>query len=114
MLLVIASCGPEKGNNLSEYAGDWVLEIQDSVQVAYLGEIGLLNQDLTLDRKIAVPFPFESRDMQGSFPNMDVYREELYIHYPGRDGISFYGEHYFRDIPLLEKFPWPQVMHSHS
>ena len=42
--------------------------------------------------------------MRDNFPIMGIYQDDLYIHYPGRDGVSPYGEHYFRDNFLLEKF----------
>lgn len=94
---------PQEGPGSVAWVGG-IIKHEDHFYLNTLkGEIVVLNKDLTLDRKIEMPFPTESRDMKSNFPIMGIYQDDLYIHYPGRDGVSPYGEHYFRDNFLLEK-----------
>lgn len=66
-----------------------------------IDEIGVLDEDLNLIRKIELPFSLEYRSMTNNARTMDIYEEHLYIFYPGRDGVSPYMPHYLKNNHLL-------------
>jgi len=61
------------------------------------------NSDLTLKREITLPFPTESHDGSSFARTLELYKDELILWYPGRDGVNPYDPFFFRDNYLLEK-----------
>ncbi len=61
------------------------------------------NSDLTLKREITLPFPTESHDGSSFARTLELYKDDLILWYPGRDGVNPYDPFFFRDNYLLEK-----------
>lgn len=59
-----------------------------------------LNQIGTLE----MPFMGEARGGAYNRRNVEFWNENLLFWYPGRDGISPYIDHFYRDYPLLEMY----------
>lgn len=62
------------------------------------------DKDLNLVENLKMPFISESRGGRRNAKNMSFWNDKLLLWYPGRDGISPYIDHFFRDYPLLELF----------
>jgi hypothetical protein len=60
--------------------------------------------DLNITEVIEMPFIGEARGGAYNRRNIAVWKEKLLLWYPGRDGISPYIDHFYRDYPLLELY----------
>jgi hypothetical protein len=62
--------------------------------------------DANLDLKEMLEMPFLGEARGGAYnrKNIAVWKEKLLLWYPGRDGISPYMDHFYRDYPLLELY----------
>lgn len=96
----IPSEGP---NSLSYISGLKILPDGNILANTLNGEIGVLNQDLQLNEKIIMPFPSGLSNMRSNVKIMDKWKDELFIHYPGRDGKNPYMKGYFKENKLLER-----------
>lgn len=95
---------PQEGPGSLSWVGGMKMFPSGEVYVNTLvGEIGVIGQDLNLKRKIEMPFPPELRDMANNAKILDLWEDQLIIYYPGRDGISPYIPHFFKNHYLLEK-----------
>src|SRR5690554_4710341 len=95
---------PEEGPESLSWVGGMKMYPNGEIYLnTVIGEIGVLDEDLNLKRKIEMPFSLEYRGMTNNARTMDIYEEHLYIFYPGRDGVSLYMPHYLKNNHLLEK-----------
>lgn len=62
------------------------------------------DQDLNLIKTFEMPFAGEARGGMRNARNLAKWNNKLLLWYPGRDGISPYIDHFYRDYPLLELF----------
>ena len=53
---------------------------------------------------LKMPFMGEARGGAFNRKNIAVWKNKLLLWYPGRDGISPYIDHFYRDYPLLELY----------
>jgi hypothetical protein len=60
--------------------------------------------DLNITEVIEMPFIGEARGGAYNRRNIAFWKEKLLLWYPGRNGISPYIDHFFRDYPLLELY----------
>lgn len=60
--------------------------------------------DLNLKESLEMPFLGEARGGAYNRRNIAVWKDKLLLWYPGRDGISPYIDHFYRDYPLLELY----------
>jgi hypothetical protein len=60
--------------------------------------------NLNLKESLKMPFMGESRGGTYNRKDIAVWNEKLLLWYPGRDGVSPYMEHFYRDYPLLELY----------
>lgn len=60
--------------------------------------------DLNLIKTFEMPFAGEARGGMRNARNLAKWKNNLLLWYPGRDGISPYIDHFYRDYPLLELF----------
>ncbi|WP_373497389.1 hypothetical protein [Aquiflexum sp.] len=60
--------------------------------------------DLNLKESLEMPFVGEARGGAYNRRNIAVLKEKLLLWYPGRNGISPYIDHFYRDYPLLELY----------
>lgn len=60
--------------------------------------------DLNLKESLEMPFLGEARGGAYNRRNIAVWNEKLLLWYPGRNGISPYIDHFYRDYPLLELY----------
>jgi hypothetical protein len=60
--------------------------------------------NLNLKESLKMPFIGEARGGAYNRRNIAVWQEKILLWYPGRNGISPYIEHFFRDYPLLELY----------
>jgi hypothetical protein len=60
--------------------------------------------DLNLKESLEMPFMGEARGGAYNRRNIAVWKEKLLLWYPGRNGISPYIDHFYRDYPLLELY----------
>lgn len=68
-----------------------------------IGEIVRLDEQLTIEKKLGMPFPSELRDMQNNARTFDFFEDNLLIFYPGRDGQSPYKREYWKENKLIEQ-----------
>ncbi|MHA7130991.1 hypothetical protein [Algoriphagus namhaensis] len=69
----------------------------------YRGQFYSLNEDLSIKEKIELPFPSLSYGGLLDGKDLEFWRDEILMIYPGRDDISPYTPFYFRDQHLVEK-----------
>lgn len=62
------------------------------------------NSNLEPIGTLEMPFIGEARGGTFNRRNIDVWNNKLLLWYPGRDGISPYIDHFYRDYPLLELY----------
>ncbi|SFB54968.1 hypothetical protein [Algoriphagus aquimarinus] len=67
-------------------------------------EIQHFDKDLNLVENLEMPFISESKGGRRNAKNMSFWKDKLLLWFPGRDGISPYINHFYRDYPLLELF----------
>lgn len=60
--------------------------------------------NLNLKESLEIPFMGEARGGAYNRRNIAVWKDKLLLWYPGRDGISPYIDHFYRDYPLLELY----------
>lgn len=84
-----------------------------TIEIDSLGGIYILNfmnvfyylgHDLSVTKKIEMPFPSTSFDGATDSKAFDFYAGKIILWYAGRDEKSPYTKHYLRDEFLLEKF----------
>lgn len=85
----------------------------DTVEIDSLGGIYIknfmntfyyLNSDLSVARKIEMPFPSTSFDGATDSKAFELWKRKILMWYAGRDDKSPYANHYLRDEFLLELF----------
>ncbi|WP_075350573.1 NHL repeat-containing protein [Algoriphagus marinus] len=79
----------------------------------YREKIHHFDKDLNLIESFEMPFISESRGGRRNAKNIAFWRDKILLWYPGRDGISPYIPHFYRDYPLLELFD-PETQTSDS
>jgi len=62
------------------------------------------DKELNLIENLKMPFISELRGGRRNAKNMSFWNDKLLLWFPGRDGISPYIDHFYRDYPLLELF----------
>lgn len=62
------------------------------------------DEDLNLKERLIMPFTGESRGGAYNRKDIAVWKESILLWYPGRDGVSPYMDHFYRDYPLLELY----------
>jgi len=60
--------------------------------------------NLNVKESLKMPFVGESRGGTYNRRNIAVWNEKLLLWYPGRNGVSPYMDHFYRDHPLLELY----------
>ncbi|MBY5952787.1 hypothetical protein KUV23_17530 [Algoriphagus marincola] len=80
---------------------------------SYREVIHHFDKDLNLIERFEMPFLSESRGGRKNAKNIQLWRDKILLWYPGRDGISPYTPHFYRDYPLLELFD-PKTLTSDS
>ena len=60
--------------------------------------------NLNIKGRLEMPFIGESRGGAYNRKNIAVWKEKILLWYPGRNGISPYIDHFYRDYPLLELY----------
>lgn len=70
----------------------------------YTQKIHHFDKDLNLIEDLEMPFISESRGGRKNSKNFTFWNGKILLWYPGRDGVSPYIDHFFRDYPLLELF----------
>ncbi|MFC4871008.1 hypothetical protein [Negadavirga shengliensis] len=93
----------EGSNSLSYISGLKILSDGNILVNTLSGEIAILNKDLQLEQKISMPFPNGLANMRSNVKVMDIWKDELLIHYPGRGGKNPYMKGYFKENKLVEK-----------
>lgn len=63
-----------------------------------------LNKDLQLIGILEMPFMGEARGGAYNRKNIEVWKNNIILWYPGRDGVSPYQDFFYRDHPLLEVY----------
>lgn len=95
---------PSEGPESVSYIGGMRFQPSGKIVVTTLvGDIALLREDLSLERKIQMPFPTELRDMMGNARTFDFYENKILIFYPGRNGKNPYLRDFWRENPLIEQ-----------
>lgn len=95
---------PIDGDNGLYYVnGLKIIDNGNTLAKSIRGEIGLLDEELNLIKKVSMPFPNGSLDLKRNQNAFDIYKDELLLFYPGRDNKSPYNLGYYRDNYLLEK-----------
>lgn len=61
-----------------------------------------LDANLNLKETLKMPFMGESRGGAYNRKNIAFWKEKILLWYPGRNGVSPYIDHFYRDYPLLE------------
>ncbi|MEB2781655.1 hypothetical protein U3A58_14755 [Algoriphagus sp. C2-6-M1] len=69
----------------------------------YRGDYFELNEDLSIKRRIEMPFQSQSFGGLMDDKSFEFWEDKIIFHYPGRDEVSPYTETYLRDNFLLEK-----------
>ena len=69
---------------------------------SFVGWLYEFNSDLTFKREIKLPFLTEAKDGGGLRRVLEIWRDQLIMYYPGRDGTNPYDSFFFRDHFLLE------------
>lgn len=62
------------------------------------------DKELNLLESLKMPFIGEARGGAYNRKNVAAWRDQLLLWYPGRNGISPYKDHFYRDYPLLELY----------
>lgn len=70
---------------------------------SFIGWLYEFNPNLSFKREIKLPFLTEAKDGGGNLRNLDQWKDQLILWYPGRDGTNPYDPFFFRDHFLLEK-----------
>ena len=60
--------------------------------------------NLNIKERLKMPFMGEARGGAYNRRNIAVWNEKILLWYPGRNGISPYIDHFYRDYPFLELF----------
>ncbi|WP_157972215.1 hypothetical protein [Pleomorphovibrio marinus] len=95
---------PKEGPGSLSWIGGMRIHSDGKVFVnTLIGEIGVLDENLELEKKIQMPFPPELRDMWGNSKVFDFWKDYLYIYYPGRDGQNPYLRDFWKENTLLEQ-----------
>ena len=68
----------------------------------YRGDFQILNEDLTFNRKIEMPFASQSFGGLMDGKSLEFWNDRIILHFPGRDEMSPYQENYFKESFLLE------------
>jgi hypothetical protein len=61
-----------------------------------------LDANLNLKESLKMPFTGEARGGAYNRKNIAFWKEKILLWYPGRNGVSPYIDHFYRDYPLLE------------
>lgn len=60
--------------------------------------------NLNIKERLKMPFMGEARGGAYNRRNIAVWNEKILLWYPGRNGISPYIDHFYRDYPFLELY----------
>ncbi|WP_146948513.1 hypothetical protein [Cyclobacterium qasimii] len=95
---------PSEGENGLFYVnGLKIIENGNILAKTIRGEIGLLDEELNLLKKVSMPFPNGSLDLKRNQNAIEIYKDELLLFYPGRDNKNPYNLGYYKDNFLIEK-----------
>ncbi|PZX50201.1 hypothetical protein [Algoriphagus chordae] len=86
----------------------WLSTLHRHNEVIYgsssFNNIYKFDSDLNSIGSLEMPFPGEARGGAYNRRNIVVWNNKILLWYPGRDGISPYIDHFYRDYPLLELY----------
>ncbi len=95
----------EDGPGAVKWFSSTAISEQDELYAStYTQKIHHFDKDLNLIEDLEMPFISESRGGRRNAKNLSFWNGKLLMWYPGRDGISPYIDHFYRDYPLLELF----------
>ncbi|QYH39737.1 hypothetical protein GYM62_13440 [Algoriphagus sp. NBT04N3] len=96
---------PEQGPFAVYFFSSTAISENDELYAStYREVIHHFDKDLNLLKNYEMPFISESRGGRRNAKNIGFWKDKILLWYPGRDGISPYIEHFYRDYPLLELF----------
>ncbi|MEP0710310.1 hypothetical protein [Algoriphagus sp.] len=105
---------PEDGPGAVKWFSSTNISDQDDLYAStYTQKIHHFDKNLNLIEDLEMPFISESRGGRRNSKNITHWKNKFLLWYPGRDGISPYIDHFFRDYPLLELFD-PETQMSDS
>ncbi|WP_114750208.1 hypothetical protein [Pleomorphovibrio marinus] len=95
---------PVEGANSISYVGGLKMTSDGLTYLQSLkGEIGILDEELNLIKKIQMPFAPSLSDLRSNVKSMDVAEDKVYVYFPGRDGTNPYEKGFFKKNHLLER-----------
>ena len=96
---------PKEGPGAVDWFSSLVISEKDELYASTYGQkIHHFDKNLNLIENLEMPFISESRGGRRNAKNISFWQDKLLLWYPGRDGISPYINHFFRDHPILELF----------
>ena len=105
---------PEDGpGSVKGFSSTAISENDELYASTYTHKIHHFDKELNLIEDLEMPFISESRGGRKNEKNIAFWNDKLLLWYPGRDGVSPYINHFYRDYPLLELFdPVTQISDS--
>lgn len=80
-----------------------ILDNGDILLYPFMNNPVILNDDLEVKKHLKMAFPSGIMNVAYFQHMFDVYGEDAYLFYPGRDGGNPYQSDFFKDFKLLEK-----------